>query len=62
MIEEFEGTLILEKLATLGQLEIFYKAVDEDNFDKIRVILKRANIKSEFIEIVLKKIEQGENI
>ncbi len=54
--DEFEGSLVLEKLASLNLVDDFYEAVDSDNIDEIVSILESADIDDETIEIVLKKI------
>ena len=53
---DFEGTLILEKLAEIGILDDFFEAIDSDNFRKAAFLMKKANIDSETIVMVLKKM------
>jgi len=53
---DFEGTLVLEKLAEIGKLDDFFEAVDSDDFEKAKVLMKRANVDHETISIVLKKM------
>ncbi len=53
---DFEGTLVLEKLAEIGKVEAFFEAVDSDDFGKAKLLMKRANVDSETIAIVLKKM------
>jgi hypothetical protein len=53
---DFEGTLVLEKLAEIGKLDEFFEAVDSDDFARATSLLKRAKIDSETIAIVLKKM------
>jgi hypothetical protein len=54
--EDFEGTLVLEKLAEIGKLEAFYDAVDADDFAQVQKLMKRANIDSKTIAQVLRKM------
>jgi hypothetical protein len=56
----FEGTLVLEKLAEIDQLDAFYDAVDSDNFGKAMSLMKRAGIDSQTIALVLKKMSAGD--
>ena len=57
MIEQtFEGTLVLEKLAQIGKVDEFYEAIDSDDFQKAKSLMKIARIDLETIEIVLKKM------
>lgn len=58
--EEFEGTLILEKLVELGALDAFFKAVDSDDFETALTLMKRAKIDRETIAIVLKKMANAD--
>jgi hypothetical protein len=53
---DFEGTLVLEKLAEIGKVDDFFHAVDSDDFGKATSLMKRANIDEETIAIVLKKM------
>jgi hypothetical protein len=53
---DFEGTLVLEKLAEIGKVDDFFDAVDSDDFGKAASLMKRANIAPETIAIVLKKM------
>ncbi len=56
MSDDFEGSLVLEKLASLNLVDDFYEAIDSDNIDEVMAILESAEIDDETIEIVLKKI------
>lgn len=58
--EDFEGTLVLEKLAEIGKVEAFFEAVDMDDFDMAKRLMKKAQIDSDTISIVLKKMEEGD--
>jgi hypothetical protein len=53
---DFEGTLVLEKLAEIGKVEKFFDAVDSDDFEKAKVLMKLAKIDQGTIAIVLKKM------
>ena len=59
-IEDFEGSLILEELASRGRLEDFYDAIDSDNLGKIVSLLREVDIDEETIEVVLGKVERDE--
>lgn len=56
MTDEFEGSLVLERLASLNLVDEFYAAVDSDNIVELVSILESAGIDDETIETVLKKI------
>jgi hypothetical protein len=53
---DFEGTLVLEKLAEIGKVDDFFEAVDSDDFSKATALMKRARVDSETIAVVLKKM------
>jgi iron uptake system EfeUOB component EfeO/EfeM len=53
---EFEGTLVLEKLAEAGLVDAFYEAIDADDVGKASELMKRARIDFETIQAVLKKM------
>ena len=54
--QDFEGTLVLEKLAEINKVDEFFEAIDSDDFSKAKALMKRAQVDSETIEIVLKKM------
>jgi len=54
--KDFEGTLVLEKLAEIGKLDAFFEAIDSDDFFRAKSLMKHANVDSETIAIVLKKM------
>lgn len=56
---EFEGTLVLEKLAAIGKVDDFFEAIDSDNFGRVRALMKRADVDSETMAMVLKKMHQA---
>ncbi len=53
---DFEGTLVLEKLAEIGKVDDFFAAIDSDDFNKATSLMRRANVDSETIAMVLKKM------
>jgi iron uptake system EfeUOB component EfeO/EfeM len=56
----FEGTLVLEKLAEINKVEAFFDAVDSDDFEKARSLLRKAGVDSETISMVLKKMNDAD--
>jgi len=54
--EEFEGTLVLEKLARIGVVDEFMAAMDVQDEEKAVELMKSAGIDNETITIVLKKM------
>jgi hypothetical protein len=57
--DDFEGSLILEKLAELGLLEEFYSAVDADSINEVAELLREAEIDEDTIQEVMTKIQEG---
>ncbi len=57
---DFEGTLVLEKLAAINKVDVFMEAVDSDDFDRAKLLMKKAKVDSETIAIVLKKMLAAE--
>ena len=53
---DFEGTLVLEKLAEIGKVDEFFEAIDSDNFLKAASLMRKADIDSVTIDVVLKKM------
>jgi iron uptake system EfeUOB component EfeO/EfeM len=57
---DFEGTLVLEKLAEINKLDDFFNAIDSDDFSKAKSLMKKANIDPETIAVVLKKMSDAD--
>ncbi len=53
---DFEGTLVLEKLARMDKVDAFMEAVDAEDFKRAAALMKTANIDAETIAMVLKKM------
>jgi hypothetical protein len=57
---DFEGTLVLEKLAEIDRLEDFFEAIDADDLGRAKSLMKKAGIDSDTIAIVLKKMQAAD--
>jgi hypothetical protein len=57
---DFEGTLVLEKLAEIGRVEDFFDAVDSDDAAKATSLMKKAGIDASTIAIVVKKMAEAD--
>lgn len=57
---DFEGTLVLEKLAAIGKVDDFFEAIDSDDFDRAKSLMKRARLDAETIAMVLKKMGEAD--
>ena len=58
--EDFEGTLVLERLAAIGEEDAFYEAVDSDDCNRARALMERAGVDDETIAVVLGKMWEGD--
>lgn len=56
---DFEGTLVLEKLASVNLVDDFFEAVDSDNLYQVETLLRQAEVDDDTIEEVLRQIEEG---
>lgn len=59
--DDFEGTLVLEKLAEINKVEEFFDAIDSDDVDRAKVLMKKANVDQQTIAIVIKKILEADS-
>lgn len=57
MEEELEGSLVLEKLAEIGSVDEFFEAIDADDFDAAKRLLKSAGVDARTIQQVLKMMQ-----
>lgn len=59
--DDFEGTLVLEKLAEIDLVDDFFDAIDSDDIERVISLLKEARVDSSTIAVVVKKIESGDS-
>ncbi|HVU02871.1 MAG TPA: hypothetical protein VHE30_14020 [Polyangiaceae bacterium] len=57
---DFEGTLVLEQLAEIDEVEAFFDAVDSDDLRRAAALMKRAKIDAATIAIVLEKMRAAD--
>jgi len=58
---DFEGTLVLEKLAAIDKVDEFFDAIDSDDVERATRLMKAAGIDAPTIAIVIRKIEEGDS-
>lgn len=58
--KEFEGTLVLERLAELELVDEFFEAIDADDVSRAVSLMRRAKVDAETIAIVVQKIEAAD--
>lgn len=56
---DFEGTLVLEQIASIGKIDEFFAAIDADDFKAATDLMKRANVDLETITLVLQKMREA---
>jgi hypothetical protein len=61
MDADFEGTLVLEKLAAIDKVDEFLDAVDADDVARARRLMKAASVDAATIALVVRKIEEGDS-
>lgn len=57
--EDFEGSLVLERLAAMNLVDEFFDAVDSDDMTEILSLLRQAGIDEDTIEEVMDQIESS---
>jgi hypothetical protein len=57
---DFDGTLVLEQLASIGRVEDFFDAIDSDNVQRAISLMKKAGIDASTIAIVIRKMEDSD--
>jgi hypothetical protein len=57
---DFEGTLVLEQLAAIDQVEAFFDAIDSDDGERAAALMKRAGVDAPTMATVLRKMQEGD--
>jgi hypothetical protein len=57
---DFEGTIVLEQLASIGKIDAFFEAVDADDVPRAVALMRKANIDASTIAIVVKKMQAAD--
>jgi hypothetical protein len=58
--KDFEGTLVLEQLASAGLYEEFFDAIDSDDVPRAVSLMKQADIDASTIAVVVRKMEDAD--
>ena len=58
--QDFEGTLVLERLAEIGGVEAFFDAIDSDDIQRAASLMKKARIDASTIALVIKKMTDSD--
>ncbi|HTQ04567.1 MAG TPA: hypothetical protein VMI54_11955 [Polyangiaceae bacterium] len=57
---DFEGTLVLERLAEIGRVEEFFDAVDADDAERAALLMRKAKVDAPTIAVVLRKMAEAD--
>jgi hypothetical protein len=57
---DFEGTLVLERLAAIGKVEDFFDAIDSDDTQRATALMKSADVDAFTIATVIRKMEESD--
>jgi hypothetical protein len=58
--KDFEGTLVLEQLAAIDKVDDFFQAIDSDDLQRAKTLMKQANVDAATIAIVLRKMQESD--
>lgn len=57
---DFDGTLVLEQLAAIGQVDEFFEAIDADDLGRAVALMKSAGLDASTIATVVKKMQEAD--
>ena len=57
---DFEGTLVLEQLASIDKVEDFFDAIDSDDVERATALMRRAGVDASTIATVIRKMEEAD--
>ncbi len=57
---DFEGTVVLEKLAAIDRVDDFFEAIDSDDFETAETLMKAAKVPLATIAVVLRKMAEAD--
>jgi hypothetical protein len=58
---DFEGTVVLERLASIGKVDEFFEAVDADDVQRATALMKQAALDARTIATVIRKMTEGDD-
>lgn len=57
---DFEGSLVLEHLATMGRVDDFFEAMDTDDAQRATALMRKAGVDASTIAVVIRKMEESD--
>jgi hypothetical protein len=58
--KDFEGTLVLERIAEIGKVDDFFDAIDADDVVGATSLMKQAKVDRATIALVVSKMQAGD--
>jgi hypothetical protein len=55
---DFEGSLVLERLAAIGRVDDFFEAIDADDARRATALMKEAGLDASTIAAVVRKMQE----
>jgi hypothetical protein len=59
-VTDFEGSLVLEQLAAIGDVEAFFDAIEADEIKRTVHSMKRAHLDASTIATLVRKVEESD--
>lgn len=60
--EDFDGSTVLEQLASMDLVDDFFDAIDSDDLEKAILLMKKARIDGETIRETINKIMEAQEL
>jgi hypothetical protein len=57
---DFEGTLVLEQLAAIDRVDEFFEAIDADDVERAKALMRRADVDAATIAVVVRKMQESD--
>jgi len=57
---DFEGTLVLEQLASIGAVDDFFEAIDSDDVRRAVALMRKADLDAATIAAVVQKMQEAD--
>ena len=57
---DFEGTLVLDQLAAIGEVDDFFEAIDSDDVGRAVALMRSADVDAATIATVVRKMEAAD--
>ena len=57
---DFEGTLVLERLAAIDKVDEFFEAIDADDVRRATALMREADVDASTIAVVVRKMEESD--